>query len=518
MRSRTWSALLRMRQAAESCALRFGPSSYRSWLRRHERERPAGAASGVTISILMAGAGSPRLDEAVASVQAQSHLRWELCIYGSGGWCAADDAHIRKVDCGGDAAATLNRAGEVATGEYIAVLDPNDVLAPHALAWIVQAIDDSHPDVLYTDEDVAGRRPIFKPDWSPDLLTSANYIGGLFVVSRAAMDRAGWFRAGCDGAEVYDLALRVAESGAPIRHVPRVLYHRRHEPDTGAERRALEDAFRRRGVCTRVEDGSPWMVHRIPSGTALASIIVCSRRPELLRACIGAIDARTSYSKREIVAVQHGFTAPLGDKRLKWDGPFDFAAMANLAARDASGDVLVFLNDDVTPVESGWLDALVAQVERPEVGIAGALLEYPNGTIQHAGVVVGIANVAAHPLRGLTESLLWPWARLTRNVSAVTGACMAIRKSIFEELGGFDTAFPVNYNDVDLCLRAREVGYEVILESAARLVHDEARTRDGTTSETERRKFFERWRGIIERGDPYYSPNLSRSREAPKLT
>ncbi len=506
-----------MRQAAESCALRFGPSSYRAWLRRHERERPESAAPGVRISILIAAGGSPRLDEAVASVLAQSYPQWELCVGGPGGWRAPADARIRTADCDGETAAVLNRAGEPATGEYVAVLDPNDLLAPHALAWIAQAIGDSHPDALYTDEDDAGRRPVFKPDWSPDLLTSASYIGGLFVVSRAAIDSAGWFRAGCDCAETYDLALRLAESGARFRHVPRVLHHRRHEPDSAAERRVLTDAFRRRGIRARIEDGSPWAVRRIPSGAALASIIVCSRNPELMRACIGGIDARTSYSNREIVAVQHGFATPLGDKRLAWDGPFDFAAMNNLGAGAAAGAVLVFLNDDVTPVESGWLDALVAQAERPEVGIAGALLEYPNGTIQHAGVVVGIANAAAHPLRGLSESPLWPWARLTRNVSAVTGACMAVRRSVFEELGGFDTAFPVNYNDVDLCLRARQAGYEVMLETGATLVHDEARTREGTTSEDERRLLFERWRSIVECCDPYYSPNLSRSREAPKL-
>ncbi len=521
-------AARRVRNAAEDLALRAGPFSYRAWLAAHEREQPPAIADGPVISIAMAGSGT-HLEAAAASVLAQSYPHWELCVAAAGAPLPAlpSDPRIRIVPGGGSGiAAALNRAAAAARGAYVALLDPNDTLAPHALAWMAAAIGDGAPDLLYTDEtltDSAGApaAPVFKPDWSPDLLVSCSYPGSLLAVSRAAMEHAGWFREGYDGAHGYDLALRITDARTRVRHIPRVLYRRRREcPKREAERRALEDALRRRGERAAVEDGpvpGTWSVRRIPSGAALASIVICSRNPELLRACLDAIDARTSYANRETIVVQHGFSGDAGDRRLAWDGPFDFAAMNNMAAREAKGDVLVFLNDDVAPIAPGWLEALVAQAERTDVGIAGALLEYPDGTIQHAGIVMGIAGAAAHPLRGMRESPLWTWARLARNVSAVTGACLAVRKAVFEMLGGFDAAFPVNYNDVDLCLRARRAGYEVVLESRARLVHDEARTRDPRTSEDERGLLLQRWGQLLERGDPYYSPNLSRGRESPKL-
>jgi GT2 family glycosyltransferase len=199
--------------------------------------------------------------------------------------------------------------------------------------------------------------------------------------------------------------------------------------------------------------------------------------------------------------------------RVRYTGPFNFAAMNNLGARHATGDVLVFMNDDVEPLDSEWLTALLAHANRREVGAVGAKLIYPSGAIQHAGIVIGIMEGAGHLHRNTFGSPYWNWLPFTRNVSAVTGACLAIRKSVFEELGGFDASFPANYNDVDLCLRARQAGYEVIVEPAAVLRHYECQSRQAGVRLEERYLFEQRWAAWLERGDPFYSPHLRRTME-----
>ncbi len=198
---------------------------------------------------------------------------------------------------------------------------------------------------------------------------------------------------------------------------------------------------------------------------------------------------------------------------MPYTGPFNFAAMNNRGVEAASGEIIVLLNDDIEPVSAAWLSELIAHAQRPEIGVAGARLLYPNGTIQHAGIAVGIMDGAGHPTRGGFDAAQWPWSRYTRNVSAVTGACMAVRRSVWEELGGFDSAFPVNYNDVDFCLQARRAGYRVTYEPAAVLRHHESATRPRGTTFEERELFYERWGGMVDEGDPFYNPNLTRTRE-----
>jgi GT2 family glycosyltransferase len=199
--------------------------------------------------------------------------------------------------------------------------------------------------------------------------------------------------------------------------------------------------------------------------------------------------------------------------RVPYTGPFNFAAMNNLGAGKATGTVLVFLNDDVEPLDSDWLGAMLAHACRREVGAVGAKLVYPSGAIQHAGIVIGIMEGAGHLHRNTFGSANWNWLPFTRNVCAVTGACLAMRKSVFEELGGFDESFPENYNDVDLCLRARQAGYEVIVEPAAVLRHSECQSRQAGVRLEERYTFERRWAAWLERGDPFYSPHLSRRLE-----
>jgi GT2 family glycosyltransferase len=374
-----------------------------------------------------------------------------------------------------------------ASGDIIAILSQDGTLAPNALFHVVEALQTEKYDMIYADEDRlddAGIRcdPLFKPAWSPDLVGSPLYPGSFLVVSRSAWDSAG-----------SDLSRLLAEPEQSVKHIPRVLFHARS-----------------RTAATRERQG------RTVSGTPLASIVICSKTPRLLARCLRAIDRHTAYPARQIVVVEHGpDPLPVNSKyvRVPYTGPFNFAAMNNAGVKAASGEIVVLLNDDIEPISADWLSELIAHAQRPEIGVAGARLLYPNGTIQHAGMAVGIMDGAGHPNRGGFETAHWPWSRYTRNVSAVTGACMAVRRSVWDELGGFDGTFPVNYNDVDFCLRARRAGYRVVYEPAAVLRHHESATRTRGTILEERELFYERWGAIIEEGDPYYNPNLTRTRE-----
>jgi O-antigen biosynthesis protein len=435
-----------------------------------------------------------------------------------------------------------NRAADLASGEYAAFLDQDDVLAPHALYGIAEAIQDGAPGVLYSDHDYLDQdarrvNPIFKPAWSPDLLRCSMYFGHLFAVRLDALRAAGGFRSAYDGAQDYDLALRLTESSAAVRHIPRVLYHwRQHAESTAldagakpftqaAGAKALADTTARLDPQAAIERGPLANTYRVrwPVPPDLkATLIICSRTARLLERCLSSIERRTAHAAREIVVVQHriGDTAAMDrllDRyaclRVPFAGPFNFAAMNNLGAGQASGDVLVFLNDDVEPLSSAWLAEMLAHAHRREVGVVGARLLYPSGAIQHAGIAIGIMEGAGHLHRNTFAAQYWSWLPFTRNVSAVTGACLAIRREVFAELGGFDPCFPVNYNDVDLCLRARQAGYQVILEPAAVLRHDECQSRRPGVRLEERDLFERRWAAWLDRGDPFYSPYLTRTRE-----
>ncbi len=490
------------------------------------------------------------LEAAVESVVTQHYPCWELCVCDDASreeWVreyfegkAATDARIRFVRSESNLgiAGATNRAGELARGAYVAFLDQDDTLAPHALHLMAEAVHETPADLIYSDEDRLqedGSRvePIFKPAWSPDLLLSCMYMGHLLVARREVLEQAGWLRSEFDGSQDYDLALRLVEPRGRICHIPHVLYHwRKHPGSTAAQpdakgytheagRRALAEAVARRQYNAVVEDGpipNTYHLRRRVSPEPKVSIVVCSRKSRLLRACLRGIRKQTSYTNREVVVVQHSTRARTDAQdraenpdcvRIVYTGPFHFSDMNNRGAAKASGDVLVFMNDDVTPLDSNWLHALVAHAMRPDAGVVGARLLYPGGAIQHAGMVTGIMNGAGHIHRHTFGSSYWPWWFLTRDVSAVTGACLAIRREVFEQLGGFDLAFPVNYNDVDLCLRARQNGYRVIYEPAALLRHAECQTRVAGVRYAERTVWAARWAEQLASGDPYYNPNLA---------
>jgi GT2 family glycosyltransferase len=533
---------------------------YRLWVENQQAPGERKHVREPLISVILPVHNPQRdwLEMAVASVRSQTYGCWQLCVCddaSSEDWVAqyftglmSNESRIRFTRSSehlGIARAS-NRAGELASGEYAAFLDQDDVLAPYALDCVAQAVEDSQPDLLYSDEDYLdnqGRRvqPIFKPAFSADLLRCCMYMGHLLVVRTARLRELGWFRAGYDGSQDYDLALRLAARTAAIRHIPRVLYHWRQHPEstalnTGAKPytqaaglRALSEAVAARDAQAVVTPGDlPNTYHvrwSIPANLR-ASLIICSRNARLLKRCLQAIEKRTGYTPREIVVVEHRqsdlaamdrLLESGGCVRVPYTGPFNFAAMNNRGARKASGDVLVFMNDDVEPLASEWLTALLAHANRREVGVVGAKLIYPSGAIQHAGMAIGIMEGAGHVHRNTFGSPYWNWLPFTRNVSAVTGACLAIRKGVFEELGGFDESFPVNYNDVDLCLRARQAGYAVIVEPAALLRHDECQTRQAGVRLEERYLFAQRRAAWLDRGDPFYSPYLRRTQEDAEL-
>jgi O-antigen biosynthesis protein len=482
-------------------------------------------------------------EKAIASIQRQSYPHWELCICDDA--CAepwvstyleeearADSRiHFVRSEQRMGPSSSLNRAEILASGDYVVLTDQHDVLSPHTFFYAAESLQDTRFEMLYADDDQLGptggrERPRFKPDWSPDLLDATMYLGRFLIVAKETLRRLRGFRAEFDGAHAYDLMLRLAESGPSVFHIPRVLSSAR--PDHAfpeQERRAIQASLNRRVCPAMLEDGpdaNSFRIHRKLLGTPLASLIICSRTPRLLESCLQSIDRQTAYPVREIVVVQHKTGDDTDMERLldrshcvrvAHAGPFDFASMNNRGTQAASGEILVFLNDDVNPLNATWLNHLITQAQRPEVGVVGAKLVYPSGLIQHAGIAVGIMDGTGHPSRGTTGTGFWSWSNHARNVCAVTGACMAIRREVFDQLSGFDSSFPVNYNDVDLCLRARQAGYEVIYEPAAKLEHYESHTRSPGVSWQERELWHERWGDFLEKGDPYYSRHLASNRE-----
>lgn len=561
--------------------------SYRAWVEQfdtlddHDRVRIASRVATLPwrplISIIMPVYNPPPkfLERAIDSVRAQLYPDWELCIADDASTIpairpileryTAAEPRIRVVyrPKNGHIARASNSALGVATGEFIALLDHDDELPPHAL-YMVAAELAAHSDaeIIYSDEDkidARGRRfhPYFKSDWNPDLFLAQNLVSHLGVYRAASVRAVGGFREGYEGSQDYDLALRLIERTAPdrIRHIPRILYHWRAIAGSTAvdqreksyavinARRAVTEHLQRIGQRADVLASPISGFQRIrfalnPPEPKVSILIPTKDRVDLVERCVHGLLHSTDYKNVEILIVDNGseeeatrqyLTEIAREPRvrvLSFDAPFNFSAINNFAARQTTGEILLLLNNDTEVIDRDWLSEMVANVQRPEVGAVGAKLLYPDGFIQHGGVIVGVGGLADHAFRKLARGDAGHFGRaqLQQNFSAVTAACLALRKSVYDEVGGLDEQhFRVAYNDVDLCLRIRAKGYLIVWTPYAELYHHESATR-GSDRAPERRPEFERemrflkekW-GKTLRDDPYYNPNLSLSRASFEL-
>lgn len=503
------------------------------------------------------------LREAIDSVRNQIYTKWELCI--------ADDAspnpEIRSIlqeyslidsrikveyrKDNGHISAASNSALKIASGDWVALLDHDDTLPEHALFWVVQSINNnSEIRLIYSDEDKineASQRfgPYFKCDWNPDLFYSHNMFSHLGVYQMKLVREVGGFRIGFEGSQDYDLALRCIERVQPsqIHHIPRVLYHwRMHAESTAssadakpyamiAGERAINDHLSRLGVNAKVDlQAFGYRVrHALPVNPPLVSLIIPTRNGlDLLRRCVDSITRKTTYTNYEILIVDNGSDDPATLKYLKSissqpnisvirdDRPFNYSALNNGAVRVAKGEVIGLVNNDIEVISADWLSELVSHALRPEVGAVGAKLLFPDDTIQHAGILLGITGIAAHAHKGFPRNAhgYFSRANLTQSFSAVTGACLVVRKYVYELVGGLnETDLAIAFNDVDFCMRLTEAGYRNIWTPYAELYHHESATRGYEDSPEKAARFKKEVeymeKRLAKREDPAYSPNLT---------
>lgn len=512
------------------------------------------------------------LREAIESVLAQTYRNWELCIAddASANACVqrvlnefqARDARVKVVTrkTNGGISAASNDALELASGEWVALLDHDDILRPHALFMIARTIEND-PDAMfiYSDEDKidesgARSEPYFKPDWNLALFYSQNYPCHLSAFRRHLVTACGGFRTAFDGSQDWDLFLRMTAGIAPdaIHHIPHVLYHWRALQSStassvdakpyavGAATRAVKDRLTADGIQADVQTipgGYQQVRYRLPADPPGVSIVMpTTGKLRLLKPCIDSLLGRTDYPNLTVlltlseqamnVVEQRSYLEKIAtDPRVRLllyeDKPFNFSWVNNWAVSQVDDGIVCFLNDDTEVISEGWLGSMVGHLGQEGVGAVGAKLYYPNGTIQHAGVGLGLGGVADHFYRSLPRDSYGYFgrAKLDQDISCVTAGCMLIRKAVFDELGGFDEALGVAFNDVDLCIRIREAGWRIVWTPSAELYHRESTSLGRHDSPARRAQFedevrmlTERWGAILDR-DPHYSPNLSLERQ-----
>ena len=545
---------------------------YKEWYENHrvlekdlEEQKSVHFLKEPLISIIVPIYNTPItfLRQMIDSVQQQSYAKWELCI----GNASPEKQEIRQVleEYKSDKrikeiailenkgiAENTNKAMTISEGEFIGLLDHDDLLAPNALYEVVKALNENNlAEVVYTDEDKVTAdleehfRPHFKPDFNLDLLRSNNYICHFFVASRDLIKRVGGFRPEFNGAQDYDLILRCTEQAKQIVHIPKILYHWRvHKASTAdnpaskmyafdAGKRAIEEHLircRTKGTVQHTKDLGFYRVKYEICGEPLVSIIIPNKdQSEALKKCLDSIREKTSYRNYEIIIVENNSEEPetfafykkIAGEKIKivtWEGEFNYSAINNFGVRHARGDYLLLLNNDVEIINGDWLTEMLSHCQRKEVGIVGAKLYYPDNMIQHAGIIIGIGGVAGSVFVGLPRAFsgYLHKASIQLDLSAVTAACMLVKRSVFEQVGGLEEKLKVAFNDVDFCLRVREKGYLVVYDPYAELYHYESKTRGAEDTKEKIRRFQteieymrSHWIGLLKKGDPYYNCNLS---------
>lgn len=559
----------------------FNVNDYEEWTRRYDsmddvlraelRKRMANFSHSPLISIVMPTYNPKRiwLDAAIESVRRQIYPHWELCIADDASTHsevrlllqehALKDPRIKIIyrPENGHISAASNSALTLATGEWVALMDHDDELAEHALLWVVDAINE-HPDarLMYSDEDkidIEGRRssPYFKSDWNIDLFYSQNMFSHLGVFQTELLREIGGFRLAFEGSQDYDLVLRCLERITPseIHHISRVLYHWRvHSESTAhsadvkpyaqlAGERALNEHFQRMGIHGKaVYIGHGYQVkYDLPESLPMVSLIIPTRNGvELLRQCINSILLHTTYWNYEIVIVDNGsddpetltylasFAGLPGMRVIRDDREFNYSALNNMAVREAQGEVIALINNDIEVISPDWLTEMVSIALQPGVGAVGARLWYPNKTLQHAGVVLGIGGVAGHSHKALMQGQdgYFSRAKLTQSFSAVTAACLVVGKDKYQFVGGLNEInLKVAFNDVDFCLRLREAGWRNVWTPHAELFHHESATRGSDILPEKQERFnsevrymMARWEDSLQT-DPAYNRNLTLQHE-----
>jgi len=499
------------------------------------------------------------LERAIQSVLNQIYTNWEICI--------ADDAsikiHIKPIltkyseidprikvvfrDRNENISSASNSALKLATGDYIALLDHDDELSIDALFENAKLINNyPNADFIYSDEDKIDKKgtrcdPFFKPDWSPDYFHACMYTCHLGVYRTSLVRDIGGFRSEYDGSQDYDLVLRIVEKTNKIYHIPKILYHWRiiaESVTSGqqakpwayiAAKKALEDMIKRssfQGYVEQITRAGFWRVRRNIVGQPLISIIIpsagkiCKSGLSHLERCVKSIQVISQYRNFEIIIVDgydindsilNKISAP-NIRSIRCVEPFNFSERINRGADAAKGEFLLFLNDDTEIITHEWIESMLEFAQQPEIAAVGAKLFFPNGELQHCGVMI----LAGNPCHAFYSSEgddpgYFCSNIVNRNYLAVTGACLMIRKAIFEEVGGMDELFPLNYNDVDLCLKFHQAGYRNVFTPYAQLIHHESATRKGGVKPEELNRLHEKWGAYLESlgGDPYYNPNLS---------
>ncbi len=550
-------------------------NKYMRWLSEHRRawqEEGGGktlfggeknlAHTFPTVSIVVPIYNTPVkfYEQMLQSCLQQSYENWQLCLADGStdnvdrGKYLPEDSRIcyRKLSGNLGIAGNSNEALSLAEGQWIALLDHDDILESSALAEMVEYALKTGADLVYSDEDKVSPdlkhyyEPHFKPDFNPDLLRSNNYICHLLMAKRELFAKVGGFLGEYDGAQDYDLILRLSEQAVKIAHLPRVLYHWRTHPASTAEnpdskpyavqagQRALQAHLERTGLHGTAKSTNRAGYYRVRyavTGHPKISILIPNKdQADLLSACIESIEKNTDWPDYEILVVENNSTTEEirryykeleRDERVRiltWDGAFNYSAINNFGVSHSTGDYVVLLNNDTTVITPDWLSEMAGICSRPEVGVVGAKLFYPDDTIQHAGVVMKLAGCCGHIFYGAQREDPGRYARASviQDFSAVTAACLMCRREVWERLGGLSTDFQVAYNDVDFCLRAREAGYLVVYTPYAQLYHYESRTRgyeDGSEKQArflrEQQLLRERYPEYQEKGDPCYNPNLT---------
>lgn len=563
--------MVRLQERMEPEEVPYGP-----WYEKHKRteqelkkqsERKFNENILISIAVPVYHTGEIFLREMIDSVVAQSYKNWELCIANAGPddekvntilkeYAAKDSRiHIKNLEKNEGIGKNTNRAFEMANGQYVALLDHDDLLAPDALFEVACAAEKSHPDIIYSDEDkVTGNekehtQPHFKPDFNIDLLRANNYICHLLVIKKTLIDKVGGFREGFDGAQDHDFIFRCSDNADNIIHIPRILYHwRTHQASTAdnpasklyayeAGMRAVKENLERNGEEAEVTQSKDYgfykVIYKVKEKSLVSIIIPNKDNRDILKKCIDSVLQKSTYDNYEIIVVENNSTEKETfeyykeiekDDRIrviKWEQGFNFSAINNFAVKHANGEYIIFLNNDIEVKTPSWIEGMLGNAQRSDVGIVGCRLIYPDNTIQHAGVVIGIGGIAANIFTNLPAARSGYMHRASTQVdySAVTAACMMISKSLFERVGGFEEKLTVAFNDIDLCLRVREENYLVVYDAYVEMIHYESKTR-GTEDTQEKVRRFQseieymrtRWIDILKKGDPYYNPNLTLSK------